>query len=203
MLAITLLLYVVVTALAILLSLVVGPFALLITVAGVFWLQGVLVKLVEDVRDGTVDLSLREMFEAVAPRVNHVTAVGFLAGAGVALGLAFLVVPGLVLMTWWSMVIPATVLERTGIARSFSRSVELVRGEALNVFVVLLLTFGVLVALQIGIDLAVESFTEPWIGALTASVVSNLLLAPFVAIATGILYFALRERASAGSGPAR
>jgi hypothetical protein len=118
--------YLAVAALTLALAFVIGVFAAFVTLAGVFWLQGVLVKAVEDVRDGRADLSIRATLQSARPRIDVLSAAGFLAVLGVTAGFALLVVPGLVLLTFWSMIVPAVVLERAGVFRAFRRSSQLV-----------------------------------------------------------------------------
>ena len=60
-----------------------------------------------------------------------------------------LIVPGLVLMTWWVLIIPVVVLERTSAGAAFGRSRELVRGYGWNVFGVIVLTLLVLLAFDL------------------------------------------------------
>jgi small-conductance mechanosensitive channel len=103
-----------------------GLLSAMIGIIGAFWLQGALVKAVADVRDGRADMSIRDTFASAWPHVPAVAIAGILAGLGIALGLLLLIVPGLVLMTWWVVIIPAIVLEDKSAAESFSRSRELV-----------------------------------------------------------------------------
>src|SRR6188474_2386203 len=88
-----------------LLTLVLGWFgallAAIISLVGLFWVQGALVKAVEDIRDGRADLSLGETFDRVRPQLGSIIVAGLLAGLGIVLGLVLLIVPGLILMTWW------------------------------------------------------------------------------------------------------
>ena len=73
-------------------------------------MQGALVTAVDDIRDGSSDLSLGETFDRVRPQLGSIVGAGLLAGLGVFLGLLLLIVPGLVLMTWWVLIIPVVAL---------------------------------------------------------------------------------------------
>src|ERR671922_1796013 len=78
----------------------------LVALAGIFWLQGALVVAIEDVRDGRADLTIGETLARVRPRLNTLTVAGVLAALGITLGLLLLIVPGLVLFTFWLLIVP-------------------------------------------------------------------------------------------------
>ena len=78
--------------------------------------------LVSDVRDGRLDQSIGGLLSSVTPVLLPLIAVSILAGLGIAIGLVLLIVPGLILVTFWSVVAPVTVLERPGVFAAFSRS---------------------------------------------------------------------------------
>ena len=61
--------------------------------------------------------------------------------------------PGLVLMTWWVVIIPAIVLENRSAGESFGRSRDLVRGYGWNVFGVIVLTILLLIVFSIVLSL--------------------------------------------------
>ena len=63
--------------------------------AGVLY-TGYVVKLVQDVRDGRRDHSVKELFEAAAPYIGTLILNGILAAIGISIGLALLIVPGLI-----------------------------------------------------------------------------------------------------------
>ena len=66
--------------------------ALLAAIVGLvatFWVQGALVKAVDDVRDGRADLSLGETFNFVRPQLPAIIVAGILAVVGVALGSSY------------------------------------------------------------------------------------------------------------------
>jgi hypothetical protein len=169
-----------------------GLLSAVIAIVGAFWLQGALVKAVADVRDGRADMSLRDTFASAWPHVPAVAVAGILAGLGIALGLLLLIVPGLVLMTWWAVIIPAIVLEDKSAAESFSRSRELVRGYGWNVFGVIVLTILLLIVASIVISLILAPLDD-WLQEFLSDVISGTLIAPFVAVTLTLLYFRLRD----------
>jgi hypothetical protein len=153
--------------------------------------QGMVVQLVRDVQDGRRDNSLGELFSSVSPVLLPLIAVSILAGIGIGIGFLLLIVPGLILLTFWSVVAPVTVIERPGVFTAFSRSWQLVRGHAWPVFGTIVLVFllviaAAIVAAVIGAALSdgarailswlFDALTQP-IAALTASVIYFTLIA--------------------------
>lgn len=58
---------------------------------------------------------------------------------GVSVGFMLVIIPGLILMTMWSVTVPALVGENTGVFGSFGRSRALTRGSRLKIFLLLLI----------------------------------------------------------------
>ncbi len=174
----------------------------LVGLLGVFWLQGVLVEAVADIRDGRADLSIGETLRRVKPRILPIAGAGILATAGIIVGLVLLIVPGLVLLTWWLFLVPVIVLERRAVMDSFGRSREIVRGRGWNVFGLIVLTVLILIGFSILIGIALAWADEPWAGFIRG-VVSNTLTAPFVALAWTLAYYRLaRGEAAVPTAPA-
>ena len=165
--------------------------ALLVTLLGYFWVQAALVKAVEDLRDGRVDLSVSETLSYAWGRIGPVATASSLAAVAIFLGFVLLVVPGFVLLTWWVLIVPVIVLENARAGRSFGRSRELVRGFGWKVFGVVVLTFLVLLAAEIGLGLLLAPLAD-WLEGLVSYVVRGTLTAPFVALAWTLLYYRLR-----------
>ncbi len=164
--------------------------AFTVGVVGYFWVQTALVELVRDVRDGRADRSIGETYRAVQPRLPSAIVAGILAGFGIAIGLVLLIVPGLFLLTIWSMLIPVIVLEGKAAGEAFSRSREVVRGNGWSVFGLIVITF-----LLVGIASAVirllfaplPDFLDVWLG----SLVAHSLTVPFAAATLTTAYFTL------------
>ena len=78
----------------------------LLSLAGTFWLQGAIATAVADVRDGRVDFSVSETLKRVGPFVARLAGAGLLAALGIIGGLILLIVPGLILLTWWVLITP-------------------------------------------------------------------------------------------------
>jgi hypothetical protein len=167
-----------------------------VTLVGLFWVQGALVTAVSDIRDGRVDLALGETFGKVKPRLPAIASAGILAGIAIAIGLLLLIVPGLLLLTWWAVIVPVIVLEGVSAGSSFSRSRELVRGHGWGVFGVLVLTFLLLLGLTIVLAIVLSPFAE-WLQSLVSNIVSGTLTTPFIALVVTLLYYRLRAAETA------
>jgi hypothetical protein len=174
--------------------------AAVISFIGVFWVTGALVQAVDDIRDGRADLSLGETFRRVQPRLVSIAVAGVLAGLGIVLGLILLIVPGLVLLTWWVLIAPVIVLENRSAGESFTRSRELVRGYGWSVFGVIVLTVLLLIAFKIVLSLVLIPLAD-WLEGLVQNVVSGTLVAPFMALTWTLLFFRLRQAKEAPAAP--
>ncbi len=169
--------------------------SIVLAIVGSFWVQGAVVFAVQDVRDGRVDTSLGEIFSHVRSRLGTLVLAGVLAGLGIALGLLLLVVPGLVLMTWWALIAPVVVLEQLPAGAAFSRSRQLVRGHGWSVFgivVVVTVVSGVASVILGAVFSFLPGFLSTWIGGAIASAI----VTPWLAIALTVAYF----RLSGGEG---
>ena len=183
-------------ALTILLTWLGALIGALISLVGLFWMQGALATAVEDIRDGRADLSLGETFNRVRPQLGAIAIAGVLAGLAIFIGLLLLVVPGLVLLTFWILIVPVIALERTTAGASFGRSRELVRGYGWSVFGVIVLTILVLLGFSIVLSIVLTPVAD-WLRSFVASLVSGTLTAPFIALVWTLLYFRLRDAKSA------
>jgi hypothetical protein len=162
---------------------------------------GMVVELVNDVRDGRLDQTVGGLFGAVTPVMFALLAVSILAGIGIGIGLVLLIVPGLILATFWAVVAPVTVLERPGVFPAFGRSWELVRGNGWPVFGVIIMFILIFVA--IGIVLGVIGALLGDAGEVILGYVGTVITAPLVALAASVLYFELKgiETVPATAGP--
>jgi hypothetical protein len=174
--------------------------AALVSLVAVFWLQAALVKAVDDVRDGRADLSLQETFAAARGHLSSVVVAGILAALGIVVGLILLIVPGLVLMTWWAVIVPTIVLENRSAGESFTRSRELVRGYGWSVFGVIVLVILLLIGFQIVLRLILSPLAD-WLQSFVAQIVSGTLTAPFIAVVLTLLYFRLRTAKEPAATP--
>lgn len=187
--------YLLISLLALLLGVLFGwvgvVIGALISLAGVFWLQGALVVAIEDVRDGRADLSIRETLSHLRPRLNTLTVAGLFAAIAIGVGLFLLIIPGLVLFTFWLLIVPVIVLERAGVFEAFGRSYELVRGHFWSVFGVLVLTLLVVIGVGIVLSILSNAFRSVALD-LVIDIASQTITAPFVALAWTMTYYRLR-----------
>jgi hypothetical protein len=178
--------------------------ASLVQLVGRLLYVGFVVKLVEDVRDGRRDSSIGDLFSAAAPAIMPLIGFSILAGIGVALGLVLLIVPGLVLLTFWSVGAPAIVAERVGVFEAFGRSWNLVKGNAWSVFGALVVV--TLIWLAIGFILVAIANPIGDGAILVANVIAGALTAPIFALAVSVMFFDLgggrvSETATASATP--
>lgn len=164
----------------------------ILNLAAIFPVQGAVVTAVEDVRDGRRDLSVAATLRHAGRRLMVLAVAGLLAALGIIGGLALLVVPGLVLLTWWLVLAPVIMLEGCGVAHGFGRSRELVRGSAWPVFGVVVLTLLVLLAFSLALGIALTPLGDVARGFLQAAI-GQTLAAPFAAVAWTLTYFRLRD----------
>src|ERR1700727_3235440 len=111
-----------------------GFVAEIINLFFLFLLEAALVKAVQDVRDGRVDLSFSETLRAALPFMLPVAGAAILAIIGIFIGLVLIIVPGLILLTFWSLIVPCIVLGGVPALSSFGQSWRTVRGHAWRVF---------------------------------------------------------------------
>jgi hypothetical protein len=188
--------YVLISLLILLLGALLGWFGALlgslVSIAGIFWLQGALVLAIDDVRDGRADLSISETLDRVSPRLGTLALAGLLAGIAIGLGLLLLIAPGLYLLTIWLVIIPAIMLEGCGVSESFGRSQELVRGYGWSVFGVIVLTVLIFIGVAIVFGVLDGVLDSRW-ASFALNIVLQTLTAPFLALAWTTTYYDLRD----------
>lgn len=163
--------------------------ALVVSIVGFFWIQGVLVVLTEDVRDGVADHPIGALFARVRPKLAPLILAGVLATVGIVAGLLLLIAPGLYLLTRWSLIGPALIVEDLEAGESFTRSHELVRGHGAPVFGLVILLFLISFAAAVIVDQVVLGVSGGSLATWLAGAVANTLISPFLAIVTTLVYF--------------
>jgi hypothetical protein len=150
---------------------------------------GAVVNLVKDLEDGRRDEELSALFAGVAPVFWRLLAVAILCGLAIAIGFVLIIVPGLILITIWSVAVPVCVLERPGVFASFGRSRALVRGHGWSVFLTIVLAW----LITIGIAIVGGIIAAPLGDAGRAIVdwVISALTLPLSALVMSVLYFRL------------
>jgi hypothetical protein len=181
-----------------------GPFGLLlagiVSLVASFVLQATLVKAVDDVRDGTADMSMGDTVQAARPFVGKVAGASILAGIAIVVGTLLFIVPGLILLTIWCLIVPVIVLERLGVMDSFGRSRALVRGHGWQVFGTLVLVFLLLIVVGIVISAVLAPLPDAVTGFLSG-LISGSLVSPYLAVVVTLGYFRLLAAHKQGSSP--
>ena len=137
--------------------------------------------------------------------VPPVFLISILLGIGLGVGFVLLVVPGLILLTVWWVTIPAAVVERPGIFRSFSRSAELTKGHRWAIFAIVVLVFlasfaieFVLLSALVPGGMGVFGGNVPYLSYadlnpyLIGSWIVGVITAAFQAVLAGVSYTLLR-----------
>ena len=198
--------YLVVAVVTALLSLAAGSWGaflgLLLSLFGMFLLQAALVKAVQDVRDGRADLDLGQTVRAALPYVGSVAIASILASIGITIGLALIIVPGLILLTFWSMIVPSIVIGGAGAIESFGRSWRTVRGHAWNVFGTFVVVFLILIVGEIVISAILLALPYAWRN-FVADVVAGTLVAPYLAAVVTLVYYRLTAAHGQAPEPSR
>ena len=149
----------------------------LVSFAATYVVQASLVKAVQDVRDGRVDLDLAQTVRAAGPYILPVMGAAFLAAIGVTIGCFLLIVPFIV-------------LGGSGVFQSFGNSWRTVRGYAWRVFGTYVLVFLVLIAFAIVLGF-ILILLPLWLRSFVNNVVSGTLIAPFLALVATLIYYRL------------
>ena len=168
--------------------------AALVSLVALFWLQAALVKAVDDIRDGRADLSVGDTFEAARAHLAAVLVAGLIAAIGIAIGFVLLIIPGLVLLTFWCVIVPSIVIEGKSAGESFGRSFDLTRGHFWRVLGVVVLTLLIYFGFQIVLSLVLTPLAD-WLRSFVSTIVSGTLTAPFFALVLTVLYFRLSAAA--------
>ncbi len=189
LLPIALVLFAIEFLIAILLPIALGAIVLIVFWVLVLLYQAFVVELVAADESGR-RASQSELFSAVTPVLGPLIGISILFAIGVAIGFVLIIIPGLILLTIWSVVIPVEVLERRGVFASFGRSRELVKGNGWNVFGVIVIIW--VLALVISFLAAALSAALGHVGRELVQWAVNVLLAPVVALSATVLYLELR-----------
>ncbi len=192
-LLISFVIYVITAILVALLSLagVVGAIlGAILSLAATYVVQASLIKAVQDVRDGRVDLDVSQTVRAALPYLLPVIGASILASIAITIGLFLLIVPGLILLTFWCLIVPFIVLAGSGVFEAFGNSWRTVRGYAWRVFGTYVLVFLILIAFTIVLGL-ILLVLPMWLRSFVNNVVAGTLIAPFLALVATLIYYRL------------
>ncbi len=176
-----------------------GPFLLMtflivvISLVIVFVANGLAVKYASDVLEKG-DASLERGLSFAASKLPSLFVAGIISAVLIAIGLAFLAIPGIIITIMFSLLVQVIIIEDVGAFDSFGRSRKLVSGRWLK-------TFGLFLVL--GIIILVISLIGYAIGLLfgpASWVVSSLVSAfvqPILPIALTLYYYSMVAKEAA------
>jgi hypothetical protein len=162
----------------------------IVSFAATYVVQASLIKAVQDVRDGRVDLDLSQTVRAAGPYILPVIGASILAGIGVTIGFILLIVPGFILLTYWCLIVPFIVLGGSGVFGSFGNSWRTVRGYAWRVFGTYVLVFLILIAFAIVLGF-ILILLPLWLRSFVNNLVTGTLITPFLALVATLIYYRL------------
>lgn len=143
-----------------------------------------------------VDASYRYGFR----RFGSVILVSILVGLCVGIGFIFLIIPGLILLVMFSVAIPSLVVEDRRGTDAMSRSWNLVKGHFWHVVGVIVV--GWLISIVVGLVFGAigAAIGDLWLLRWIFDMIAQILIAPFIALVTVMLYVDLRARGEALTG---
>ncbi len=136
-------------------------------------------------------IDVGESYRYAFKRLAGLILVAILIALAVGVGLILLIIPGLIFAVFFSVAIPAFVIEHRKGTEALSRSWNLVRGSFWHVLGVIFVA-GLLAAVVSGILGAIggTSFFLSWI----FGAIAQIIVSPFVALVGVVLYVDLRAR---------
>ncbi len=164
--------------------------ASMVHLVGVALYTGFVVKLVQDLRDGSRDSTFGELFSHAYPAIGALVINSILLGIAVVVGFLLLIVPGLILITIWAVCAPAIVVERKDAIAAFGRSRELVRGQGWRVFGTIVVAFLIQLVVIL-ICTAIGAAIGGAGGLIVFSILGSALTAPVWALVSGVMFFEL------------
>ncbi len=130
-------------------------------------------------------------------RFGSVLLISILVGLAVFVGLILLIIPGIFLAVMFSVAIPALVVENRRGTDAMGRSWNLVKGHFWHALGLFLVTF-IVVAVVGGIIGAIGgAISDNWFVTWIFSSIAQIIVAPFSALVSVLLYLDLRARTEA------
>jgi hypothetical protein len=175
----------------------------IITGLGSVLVQGASAKALTDVYQG-VQPSWQDSLRFGFRRFFPILGATLLIGVASAIGFLFCIAPGVWLFTSWSVAVPALVVENKGPVQAMGRSFELVRRRFWPVLGAVALSYLIyfVVGQVIGLITGAATFSgaatpssgDLWVSTI-GSIITSVLVLPFMAAVFIVLYFDLRVRA--------
>jgi hypothetical protein len=164
-----------------------------IALIATYWFQGMVVEAVVDILDGRRDHTVGSLFSAASPFIGTLIGAGILAGIGITIGFILIIVPGLILLTIWAVIVPAIVIDKTGVMGAFGRSRQLVRDNGWRVFGVIVVLFLLQVVVGGVLSAIADGVSDTFAGYAIADLIGRVLIVPLSAIAATVMYVELRR----------
>jgi hypothetical protein len=160
---------------------------------------GAVVRVVQAENSGGEPGSIGEIFGSIADRIWPLVWVAFVSSILVGLGLILLIIPGVVLLVWWSVYQPAIVVEGRA-WDSLASSRALVKGNGWSVFGLALLLM-ILVLLTSAVSLSLGALIGGAFGIALVGILLGIFLIPIDGLVRSVLYFTLAAKgAESGAG---
>lgn len=163
-----------------------------LSLMGGLLVQGALVEVVRDLHEGRTPSSIAEYYDRTRGALGTLLGVTIIAGIGVGLGFVILVVPGLILLSRWSLIVPLVMIEGRSVGEAFARSNALVKGRTGSVLVVVVVAGLITGIMNLLVSVAfafLSPFFTLWIGGAVAGAIS----VPYEAHVFTVLYYKLTE----------
>jgi hypothetical protein len=138
-------------------------------------------------RDVDVSASYQYAFSRLGPLIGLAILIALVVG----IGFFLLFVPGIIVLVFLAVSVPAFIIEGLGVTDSMSRSWKLVSGSWWHVFGVILVA-AIIAGLINAILTAIGGHT--FFGVWILSAIAQIITAPFVALVSVVLYVDLRAR---------
>ena len=134
------------------------------------------------------DTDIPALWRAVVPVLARLIWVTLLTGVMVAVGLLLFIVPGLILITIWSVAIETVVAERKTVFESLRRSRELIQGNGWRVFLFLVVLALILLMAATLALLVAAPFGTGLLGAAVSAFAVAAFVNPIIVIGPAALY---------------
>src|SRR5215210_5598313 len=183
----------------------VGPVGLIaaayLWLAGLYWLQSPLTRLVEDRLSAIGWRGARATFSSIEPQLGRISGAGGIVALIVAALMTTVLLSPLAFyfMARWALLVPVIAVENVGLFTAFSRANEISKGHRGELFGRIALSALLLVAIWIGIGIAaavVALFDVPgWVtiaGFAAIALGTLVLTTPLIALAWTMTYYELR-----------
>jgi hypothetical protein len=135
-------------------------------------------------------VDVRASYQWGLKRFGSVLLVSILVGLSVAVGLIFLIIPGIILLVMFAVSVPAVVVEGVRGTEAMRRSWSLVKGHFWHVLGVVLVA-AIIVGVVGGL---IGSIGGKTVVGLIFEIIARIITGPFSALVTVLLYLDLRAR---------